>query len=66
MRIMPDVKIVEDLKLKVEIIDFTEKLIRISISNDNFTVMSFSAFEKMTKCCYAAYKKYKYIFEKGK
>ncbi len=51
--------------IKVGMYDFDKKLLRLDVWNSYWTVLSFSDFEVIAKQFYAAYKKYKYVFEKG-
>ena len=51
--------------VKIEVDNFDEKLLRLSDNKGYYTIIRFSDFEEVAKCFYAAYKKYKYVFEKG-
>jgi len=59
-RILPD-------DMRVEIDNFEKQIIRIYIGKDfDFRFMDFYSFEIFAKKIYSSYKKFKYIFEKGK
>lgn len=51
--------------VKVVLYDFDKRIIQIISGIGECTLMEFSDFEKVAKSFYAAYKKYKYVFEKG-